>query len=133
MTPRRADRRFPRNFAGTTLVEVLVAMVVLGVGLVSVVRAISTCRRTARIIGGESIAKEAVVRMLSEVRENPQLLLTGDSGPLEAGPPGFTWRRDVRETNEPGVLAVRVTIEWMNQGVRRDYSLVTLVATPRHR
>jgi len=116
---------------GVTLVEVLVAMVVLGVGLVSVLRALSTCMRVAGIIGGEAIAEEAAVRMLSELRENPQLLLSGDSGDLGERRPGFTWRRELRETGEPGVLAVRITLAWTSQGVPRDYSVVTLVEMPR--
>ncbi len=121
-----------RGRNGVTLTEVLVAMVVLGVGLVSVLRALSTCMRTASIIGGESVAEEAAASMLAEIRENPQLLLSGDSGVLEGRRSDFQWQREILETGEPGVLAVRVTIRWTSQGVPRDYSLATLVEMPRY-
>lgn len=126
-----ASRTGAGRRGGITLVEVLVAMVVLGVGLVSVLRALSTCMRAAGIIGGEAIAEAAAARMLSELRENPQLLLSGDSGDLGGERPGFTWRRELRETGEPGVLAVRITMAWTSQGAPRDYSVVTLVEMPR--
>ena len=117
--------------AGLTLVEVMAAMVVLGVGLVAVMGAFSACSRVVSIVKGQVVAETFASKMLSELRVNPQLLLGGKEGIIIDGPSGFTWTRELRETGEPGVLAVKITVNWKSQGVRRYYALTSLVATPR--
>lgn len=116
---------------GQTLAEVLVATVVLGVGLVAVMKAFGTCSRTVGIIRGQTVAKNFASRMMSEARGNPALLLSEDEGALGREHPGFAWSRRLRETPEPGVIAVRITVTWRTRGVRREYSLVSLAQSPR--
>lgn len=120
-----------RTRAGLTLVEVLAAMVVLGVGLVSVMGAFSTCARAVSIVKGQVAAETFASKMLSELRVNPQLLLSGDEGIISDAPSVYTWTKELRETAEPGVLAVKITVNWKSQGVSRYYALTSLVATPR--
>jgi len=119
-----------RETAGQTLVEVLVAMVVLGVGLLSVMRAFGTCGRSIGVIHGETMARAFAASMVATARENPGLLLKEETGRTE-GPQGvFNWSRRLRETDSPGVLAVEVEVTWSVQGLRRRYSLVTAVEAP---
>jgi len=116
---------------GQTLVEVLVAMTVLGVGLVAVLEAFSVCSGAVSRIKSEAIAKTWSRSIMAEIRANPSLLTSDESGDLGRDYPGFTWRRQVRETGEQGVLAVRVEVRWKSRGVAREYSLVTLVRMPQ--
>lgn len=120
----------PRT-AGQTLVEVLVATVVLGVGLVAVMRAFSTCTAGVGVVRGRIVAREYAAGLMSELRANPSLLMSDETGEIGDAHPGFTWRRRVRETREQGVLAVEITVEWRVQGMRRSYVLETLVQAPR--
>lgn len=114
-----------------TLVEVLVAMIVLGVGLVSVMKAFSVCSGAVGLIRGEAVAKAVASKMMAEARLDPRVVLAEDSGDLSPEHPGFTWRRELRESSEGGLVAVEITIEWKVQGVRRDYALVSLVSVRR--
>jgi type II secretion system protein I len=129
----RGARCVPTRRAGTTLVEVMVTMVVLGVGLVSVMRAFSTCSANVSLIRGETVAETFASSMMAQMREDPTLLLSEDEGEIGPEHPGFTWQRELRETDEPGVLAVRLTVQWRARAVRRDYTLVSLVETARFR
>jgi general secretion pathway protein I len=114
---------------GQTLVEVLVAMVVLGVGLVSVLEAFSVCSLAVGVMKSEAVARGWAAEKMGELRTNPALLTSDESGDLGKEYPGFTWRRQVRETPEHGVLSVSVEVKWKNRGVERGYSLVTLIRT----
>jgi general secretion pathway protein I len=116
---------------GQTLVEVLVAMVVLGVGLVSVLEAFSVCSLAVGVIRSEGIARSWAAGKMGELRTNPALLTSDESGDLGKEYPGFTWRRQVRETPEHGVLSTSIEVKWKNRGVERSYSLVTLIRTPQ--
>jgi hypothetical protein len=105
----------------------MVTMMVLGIGLVSVMAAFSACSRSLGRFRGEAVAANFAANMLSEMRANPGLLMSGDEG--EVGPeyPGFTWTKELRESAQPGVLAVRVTVFWSTQGVSYEYELASLV------
>ena len=125
----RAPRR---SRQGVTLVEVLAAVVVLGVGLVSVMGAFSACARTTGLIRSETVAKLWAANMLAEARGNPDLLISGDSGDLGPAWPGFKWSRRLREGAEHGTLVIEITVQWHTQGVARDFTLTSLVESPRY-
>jgi type II secretion system protein I len=114
-----------------TLVEVLVATVVLGIGLAAILNGFSACLNAVSVLRGQSVARDFCATAVSQLRTNPSLLSSDEEGSLGDDHPGFKWRREVRETPEQGLLAVRITVEWTSQGVARDYVLETLVATPR--
>lgn len=124
-----AHRKTSRR-AGQTLVEVLVAMVVLGVGLLSVMRAFAVCTNAEGITRSTTVAREFASRMMARVRRDPALLISEDEGTLAPGHLGFHWKRSLRATEEHGVVAVRVTVEWKNRGIPRRYSLATIVRSP---
>lgn len=127
-----AHRAHARSRRGVTLVEVLAAVVVLGVGLVYVMGAFSACARTTGLIRSETVAKLWAANMLAEARGNPDLLISGDSGDLGAAWPGFKWTRKLREGAERGTLVIEITVQWRTQGVARDYTLTSLVESPRY-
>ena len=116
--------------SGMTLIEVLVAMTILGVGLVAVMRAFSACTRTVGIVRGRTIARDFAGRVMSEARRNPSLLISEDEGNVGGQFPGFTWKRELRDTIEPGLISIRITVNWRIQGLRRDFSLVSLIEAP---
>ena len=105
-------------------------MVVLGVGVVSVMKAFSACSMAVGVIRGRTVAMNFAAGMMSEARCNPELLVSEDEGIFGGDYPGFTWRRQLRATNERGVVAVKITVEWKTQGIARDFSLVSLVEEP---
>jgi len=108
-----------------------VATVVLGIGLASVLEGFSACLNAVSILRGQMVARDFCATAVSQLRTNPSLLTSDEEGPVGADHPGFRWRREVRETPERGLLAVRITVEWKSQGVALQYVLETLVRTPR--
>lgn len=120
-----------KRTGGMTLVEVLVAMVVLGVGLTAVMEGFASCSRATGMIGYETAARTAAAAMLAEVRENPELMVSGDAGTLAPEYPNLRWKRTLRESGEEGVLAVEIRVEWRTQGVARGVALATMVRSPK--
>jgi prepilin-type N-terminal cleavage/methylation domain-containing protein len=121
-TPRRAR-------SGFTLIEVLVAAVVLAIGISAGVRAMGAMvqasaaaadRETAVRLAGERLARLEGVDGVS----------TGDAqGDFEAEP-RFHWQQRAAAASETGVLEATVTITWHDASLERRYAVTTYVLDP---
>ena len=108
-----------------TLVEVLMAVVILGTALVALVEAASRALAVVRQARNYEIAR----RMLGQVdAENPLRLLDEiqageESGGFESGPAGWSWTRTIEDLGEDdeqkeGLFQVTTRVLW-SQGERQ--------------
>jgi general secretion pathway protein I len=92
------NRRAPRNVArtgGFTLVEVLVALVIVAIGLAALMIAVSSTARSSGALRDKTLAQWMALNRLTEVRLN--LVKFGqntDTGELDFG--NRTWHYDTR-------------------------------------
>ena len=107
-----------------TLVEVLMAVVILGTALVALVEAASRALAVVRQARNYEIAR----RMLGQVdAENPLRLLDEiqageESGGFESGPAGWSWTRTIEDLGaddeqKEGLFQVTTGVHW-SQGDR---------------
>lgn len=119
MTRNRARR------AGMTLVEVLLAIVILGMSLGALIEAASRALAVVRQARNYEMAR----RMLGRVdAENPLRLLDEiaagqESGGFEGGPSGWSWTRTIEDFGEgddqkEGLFQLTTRVFW-SQGERR--------------
>ena len=108
-----------------TLVEVLMAVVILGTALVALVEAASRALAVVRQARNYEIAR----RMLGQVdAENPLRLLDEiqageESGGFESGPAGWSWTRTIEDLGaddeqKEGLFQVTTRVLW-SQGERQ--------------
>jgi general secretion pathway protein I len=106
--------RRPEDTRGFTLLEVLVAVAVLGLALVSLlglhVRNIDLIARDERVTVATLLARA----LMTEVETGPFPDLGATDGNFEVDHPGrypdLRWQREVRTTQVPNVREVRVRV-----------------------
>ncbi len=109
-----------------TLIEVLLAVVILGTALVGLVEAASRALAVVR----QARNYEQARRMLGRVEaENPLRLLDEikagqESGGFEGGPEGWTWTRtleevDAEDEQQEGLFRMTTRVSWSQSGEAR--------------
>ncbi|NLN00765.1 MAG: prepilin-type N-terminal cleavage/methylation domain-containing protein [Lentisphaerae bacterium] len=129
MTPSRHNGR-----AGMTLIEVLLAAALLGLGLVTLLGGLSSCLAVMRAAGEFQQAQWALslgelAYPVTQVEEVEDLNVDGDSELVE----GFTFSRAVDpkevedELTDDGLYIVRTRIAWGAGGEGQSEELVSYV------
>jgi len=128
-TPNTSNRR-----AGLTLIEVMLALVILGMGMVALVTAAGRCISVARQAKNFDTARELLSRV--EV-EQPMMLeetvedIAG-SGTFESPYEDFSWTRTVEPEGfeEDGMWRVETEILWTEDQRGKKEKVVTLIYWP---
>lgn len=134
----RARFRFPSSVfrsprkAGLTLVEVILALMIIGTGLVALVSAVSRCLSVPRLAMNFDTARELLGQL--EVEEpifaEEEIEDAAGSGTFDAPHANFSWKRTVEqegEEEEDGLWKVVTTITWTENQRARSEEVVTYI------
>ena len=113
--------------AGLSLIELLVAIVILSVGVVGVLRAFALATRYNYSAENETAAGLLAHDMLEEIRADGAVSEGIESGTFDGDQSRFAWTRSVRKTEKDELYEVRVTISWPESIRQRDLTLTTLI------
>jgi prepilin-type N-terminal cleavage/methylation domain-containing protein len=116
--------------SGMSLIEVLLAVVILGIGASTLM--LATARCLAVVVKSQNYS--AARRLIHQASiESPitreELEESSDSGDFDNG---FRWEREITlddEENRPGLYTVRTRIIWSERGRDRMEEMVTWVYT----
>ncbi len=104
---------------GMTLIEVLIALVILSVGVSSMMMAMARCLSVVRTARNREVAR-ALIRRVDV--ENPidkkTIEESADSGDFE-DTEGYLWNREilmVDEEERPGLFLVTTRVQWSERG-----------------
>ena len=104
---------------GMTLIEVLIALIILSVGVSSMMMAMSRCLAVVRTARNRDVAR-SLLRQVDV--ENPidreTIEETSESGEFEDAE-AYTWYREiimVDEEDRPGLFLVTTRIQWSERG-----------------
>jgi len=128
--PKRAGAGF--TLPGFTLLEVLVAMVVIGVVLLSAVRGATSLTNSAHDARAKLLAVLAAENRIQELRlGGPQLVVVGDSSQAcdQAGL-HFLCEQSIQSTPNPFFKRVQVRVVGSDSGAEREFALL-LAILPR--
>jgi len=119
-----AGRRSCRRAAtGFTMVEVIVALTLLGITLTAIfgaMRACSAAAHRARMLTGSVLLAESLLAE-TKLDENPVFQTRQGRDNL------YSWQVQMTSTPVENLAAVRVTVEWPQQQRMQHYELVSLV------
>ncbi len=116
----------PARNAGLTLIEVMLAIVILGIGSGTLMLATARCISVVSKARHYSAAQRLILRVGAE---NP--LSRGEiSAGMESGDfdSGYNWEREVIESedeNREGLYTVRTRVSWSTRGKERFEEVVT--------
>ncbi|MBS0377002.1 MAG: type II secretion system minor pseudopilin GspI [Proteobacteria bacterium] len=97
--------------AGFTLIEVLVALVIVAVGMAAVMSALSSSASTVNFLRDETFANWVALNKIATLRLSGQQPQTGTTdGDVDFGNRSWHWRQEVVTTDLPGVLRIEVKV-----------------------
>ena len=119
----------PRHTAAFSLIEVMVAILMLGIALAGLVHGITTALTSSKESELQTVAALFAQGKIEELRA-AQILDNGDeNGDCGAVLPLYRWRQSVTSSTLPGLHEVRVVIE-RAQTSQEIYELRTLLFVP---
>ena len=112
---------------GLSLIELLVAIVILSVGVVGVLRAFALATRYNYSAENQTAAGLLAHDMLEEIRADGALSEGLESGTFDGDQSRFAWTRSVRKAEKDRLYEVHVTVSWPESTRQRDLTLTTLI------
>ncbi len=101
-----------RGKRGFTIIEMLVATILLGVGIFAAIGAINV---SVQATGGADFYQKSAVlaqRQINQLETNPESLAPGEQrGDFGGEYPGYRWRQRIASSEYPSLYQVTVTIE----------------------
>lgn len=119
-----------RRRSGLTLIEVLLAIAILGIGLIVLVAAAGKCLSLARKAHNYETARELLARVQVEspIEAAEEIEDVEDSGDFGSEFSGWTWKRELEKVGleEQGLFKITTTVFWSENRHESSESLVTL-------
>lgn len=122
--------------SGFTLLEVVVAMAILALALVSVMQVVSQGINHTSAARSRALAMELAEQKLAELQMNKQLAVGEDGGEFGEPYQRYRWQSQVSETEVDGLWRLKVTVLWAAGQQEQSLDLETcyaanLIADPK--
>lgn len=114
------------------MIEVILALMIIGTGLVALVAAVSRCLAIPRLAVNFDTARELLGQLEAEepLQGEEDIEDAAGSGTFDLPHSNFSWERKVEqegEDEEDGLWRVTTTIRWTENNRARSEEVVTLV------
>lgn len=114
---------------GFTLIEVLVALVIVAVGMAAVMSALSSAANTVSFLRDETFANYVALNKIATLRLSGQIPQTGtSSGDVDYANRSWHWRQEVAATEIPGVVRIDVKVRPKEVKAGEDEAWTTTVS-----
>ncbi len=120
--------------AGFTLIEVMMAMAILGIGLVVMVESASRALAVIKAARAYEDARHLIERVQVEEPIDPEQIEEGsDGGSFEGRYGDYTWSREITrvgEEEEDYFFKIRTRVSWSDRGQRSHEEVETYLYAP---
>lgn len=111
-----------------TLLEVLIAIVILAAAMLAIMEGISRSLNAVDSIRNTNIATELLGIKLAELQQQSTLEEGGEDGEFEETHPGFTWSTEIMLSPDfIDLYNVKITVAWTERGQPASESIETLL------
>ena len=117
-----------RHTQGYSLVELVAATAIFGMGVLGAMELFTTCLQSTSASLGYTQAVLLAQAVLEEAIAGGDVMAGTDSGDFGSDYPRHTWELEVEDTDQYGLMEVRVVVAWNERGREKAYTLTTLVA-----
>ena len=121
------EKILKRKDAGFTLLEVMVALAVIGVALVAVLRSLAMSVNASNESRNISVATFLAKGLMAEIENRGFPDLEETSGDFKEEYPGFRWERNVSDTGMEDLVKVTARVIWQDGAHEKKVELVTLI------
>jgi len=116
-----------RRVRGFTLIEVLVALVLVALGMGAVMTALTSAAQSTLQLREKSFAEWVGLNQLATVRLSHALPATGKSdGEVEFAGSGWHWHQEVSDMDIPGLKRIVIQVRHAGDEVPKDRWLATV-------
>jgi type IV pilus assembly protein PilV len=100
-----------RHDVGFSLIEVMVAIVILGVGVAGLTHGLNTAVGSSKESELQTAAALLAAGQIEMLRADVYIIAGDDEGEGGTGLELYRWRQSIVETTPPGLFEVTVTVE----------------------
>jgi prepilin-type N-terminal cleavage/methylation domain-containing protein len=115
--------------AGFSLVEVMCAILILGVAVAGLTQGLTTALRSSKESEQQTAAALIAAGQLETLRAEGYVLVGETTGSVGTGPGAYRWRQSVNTTRIEGLHDLRVVVERSETG-EQVYELATWLFDP---
>ena len=128
------------NKTGFTLIELMISVVILGLGICVVAKSFMSSFEGLSIaqdyLAAIPWASEKMAELRIEACQSPGLLSSRNSGNTVLGPREFNWNQEVEELSQPDylvkdLLRAKVVVHWQRRAWQRSYALAAYLPKPK--
>ncbi|MBI2264037.1 MAG: type II secretion system protein [Armatimonadetes bacterium] len=116
-----------RSRTGFTLVEVIVALALVGTALLALLSSVSTAVRAEAVYSRHTRAVFLARQKLEQVGRQETLTPAHMEGNFAPDFPNFDWQVTIESTQVPGLYKVSAQVSWMEGQNQRDVQLSSCV------
>jgi prepilin-type N-terminal cleavage/methylation domain-containing protein len=127
INPKSAIRN-PKLQYGFTLLEVIVAMVIVVVGVVMISQTFSTGLRAVRVSDKATIARFLAEQKIAELEMLAFTSIQTANGDFGTDYPEYSWQEEVATTTLDNMIQVNLTISWTEDNATRTLAVTKLIA-----
>lgn len=121
-------RNVRRRNSGFTLVEMIVAALLLIIGAVAALNCISNATKTTAMANDLTTASLLGPQKLAELEADPTQLTSDQSGDFGDNYPGWRWEANIETIDVPDVVKVTVTVLWGRGASERTAEFITYLS-----
>ncbi len=117
-----------RRSGGYSLVEMVAALTIFGIGVLGTMELFTTCLQSTSASLSHTQAVYLAQGLVEEVIAEGGLYASSDSGDFGQEYPRHSWSYEIENTDQVGLMLLRILVTWNERGREKEFALTTLVA-----